>query len=291
MHAAFSMITLCLLLATTAEAQGVIPRMKTRLKDQAQGRINRAAEEVADTVASKAEKAVRCMISDKQCVKAAQEAGQPVIVTDASGQVISTDAAGQPVPPDAASAVPDGAGGAGQSAPTPIVAIDFSADAPGAQSAQVEVHEGQPVVTDAGGRRWLALVSRGAAAFSFPLPESLPAAYTIAFDVLGHGGMVGVHPSGEKSSASAFVETSGIGGINDGTGLKNQPLPQRKNDVVHRVLIAGQGEQMTVAIDGVQLAARASADLAARGNRVRFTIRAYGRPAMIGNITIATPAE
>jgi hypothetical protein len=289
--------------APPAAAQGLIQRMTDRAKQQAVGRANRAAEEVADTAASKVERAVRCLISDAQCVKAAQESGQPVLIMDSNGTPVSSAdsaaAIAAAVPSDSGAGTFDNAPATGQvesgrqegaapipAAPPAMAAVDFSRDPPGAPSPQVTALSGDPVVAEVEGRRWLSRQERGGAEFAIELPQTLPPNYVVEFDALGMGGFVGFHPSGEPRGANAMVETTGVAGINDGQHLATQALPKRAPNVPHHVTVVGIGDRMAVDIDGTRLVERASPALAARGKRLLFTLMAYGRATMISAISV-----
>ena len=295
--------------AGTLEGQGIVDKVKERARQQAVGRANRAADEAVDSVASAAEKTVRCLVSDAQCIKAASEAGQPVLVTGPDGQAVSPDdsaaAVAAALPPDVAadagppapSELPEGLPDAdaanaeppAAAAPAPVAGADFAGDAPGAPPQAVTVERGtltvEPHQTEGG--HWLTGKVRGGGTFFLALPAKLPPAFTITFDYIGHGGMITVYPSGVKSGAHALVETSGLGLINDGrTNTKAQSGAPREDGVVHRARVLGRDSTMTLYIDDIPVAEATSAALARRGARVAFGINVYGAPVAIRGIAV-----
>src|SRR5687768_7812583 len=92
-HAARLLIAILAALAAAGpmEGQGVVKRMKDRARQQAEGRVDRAADEVVDSAANKVEKTARCMLSDALCIETAQQAGQPILVTGPDGQPVSSE--------------------------------------------------------------------------------------------------------------------------------------------------------------------------------------------------------
>lgn len=284
--------------AGPAEGQDIIKRVKDRTRQQAKDRADRAADEAVDSAASKVERSVRCMISDAQCIKAAQEAGQPVVVTAPDGQPVSSE--------DSAAAIA-AAGGAEEmaplateeatqeaEAPAAIASADFSQDAIGAPPQSITVNQGTFTVEEheVEGGRWLTGRERGGGSFFLGLPDKLAAAFTLTFDFLGGGGMIAVQPSGMTRGAHAMVETSGVGFIHDGaTMTKGVSIPQRQDGVVHHARVVGRDSSMTLYIDDTKVAEATSAALARRGKRIAFGMSVYGTPVMIGSIRVTEGAE
>ena len=298
------------------EGQGIIERMKDRAHQQAQGRVDRAADEAVDSAASKVETTARCLISDALCIEAARQAGQPIVLTGSDGQPVSSE--------DSAAAMAsggdrgDGSGGAdsggepylssaeprapveGPPATDPgasagvLAGTDLAGDALGAPPQSVEVHHGTFTVEEdeVEDGRWITGRERGGGAFFLPLPRKLPPVFTLTFDVLGRGGMIGVQPSGLADGAHAMVETSGIGLVND--GQRSTPagnIPRRQDGVVHHAKVVGRDSTLTVYIDGTRVAEASSADLARRGKRIAFGMAVYGAPVRIGAIRVIEGAE
>ncbi len=281
------------------EGQDIIKRMKERTRQQARDRADRAADEVVDSAANKIERAARCLISDVQCIKAAQEAGQPVVVTAPDGQPVSSEdsaaavaAAGGAQPVE--SLPPEEMPSQEAVAPAAIASADFSQDAIGAPPQTITVNQGTFTVEEheVEGGRWLTGKERGGGSFFLGLPDKLAAAFTLTFDFLGGGGMIAVQPSGMIRGAHAMVETSGVGFINDGaTMTKGVSIPQREDGVVHHARVVGRDSSMTLYIDDTKVAEATSAALARRGKRIAFGMSVYGTPVMIGSIRVTEGAE
>jgi hypothetical protein len=298
-----------------AEAQGIIKKMKDRARQQAQGRVDRAADEAVDSVSSKAEKAARCLISDAQCIKAAQEAGQPVLVTGPDGQAVSSeDSAGavaaaaggaegefeQPPPTDEAAAqaetpspgaaeqsVTAQAGGGGRV----IVSEDFTEETVGAPPQRLTVEHGTFVVEEHEGRRWLVGNERGGGRLILELSETLPSSFTLTFDFISHGGFVAVNPFGQTTGAHAFVEGSGIGSVFDGKMRTDGAIPDRKDGVLHHARIIGDGPKMAVHIDESKLVEATAPTLGWRAKRIAFDMAVYSLPTMISAIRVTESAQ
>jgi hypothetical protein len=310
---------LVVVLATLAaagpmEGQAIIDRMKDRARQQAQGRVDRAADEAVDSVASKAEATARCLISDALCIAAARDAGQPILITGPDGQPVASedsaaavsdlgrggggaDAGGESQPsaaaPAARVATTPGSAGVGESAED-LAAADFAADALGAPPTSVQVHRGTFTVEEheVEDGRWMTGAVRGGGSFFLQLPRELPPVFTVTFQVLGGGGMIGVHPSGLTDGAHAMVETSGRGLIND--GLRNTPagsIPRRKDRVLHHAKVVGRDSTLVLYIDDTLVAQASSADLARRGKRIAFGMGVYGSPVRIGAIRVVEGAD
>ena len=309
-------ILVALAAAGPMEGQGVIKRMKDRARQQAQGRVDRAADEAVDSAASKVETTARCLISDALCIEAARQAGQPIVLTGPDGQPVSSE--------DSAAAMAnagdrgDGSGGADaggepdlsgsgaapqvegprpsepEAPPEALAAADFSGDALGGPPQSVEVYRGTFTVEedDVEDGRWLTGRERGGGTFFLRLPRKLPPAFTLTFDVYGRGGMVGVQPSGLTDGAHAMVETSGIGMVND--GRRSTPMgsiADRKDGVVHHAKLVGRDSTLTLYIDGTRVAEASSADLARRGKRIAIGMSVYGAPVRIGAIRVVEGAD
>lgn len=269
------------------EGQAIIKRMKERTRQQAEGRATRAADEVVDSAASSAERAVRCLIGDAQCIRSAREAGQPVLVTGADGQPVSAE-------DSAAALAPEDRGTGEAGGAPPFAGMDLSQAEIGEVPAGVEVDRGEFMVLEPEGAegRWLAGTQRGGGTFFLPLPARLPPVFTLTFNFLSGGGMIGIHPSGVATGARATVETSGVGFIHDGArSTKSVAIPRRKSGVVHQGRLLGRDSTLTLYIDGTLVGEATSAALAQRGNRIAFGMSVYGSPLMIGAVRVIEGAE
>ncbi len=300
-----------LAMAQALEAQSIVEKMKERARQQAAGRANRAADEAVDSAASIAERSVRCLIGDVQCIKAAQDGGQPVIVTGADGRPVSSEDSAAAVaavadslqqlqppsewaPSGASAAAEPVTSGANVRAIPVIAAVDFSQDPIGAPPQSVQVNQGTFTVEEdeVEDGRWITGKERGGGSFYLPLPGKLPPVFTLTFDLLGRSGMVGVQPSGLPTGAHATVETSGLGLINDGRrNTDATAIPERLDGVVHHVRVVGRDSTLVLYIDGTRVAEASSAALARRGKRIAFGMSVYGAPIRIGSIRVVEGAE
>ncbi len=183
-----------------------------KMKQKAKQTVERKAEEkTEDAVESAIDGAVECVIGDDACVRAAQEKGETVVMTDPSGEVIHDDA-GKPV------ANPTAARDQVATEPTPpkpgegvwanydfvpgdrvLFADDFGAEYVGDfprrltyVRGNMEVVEWESSPNSQDYARGTAVVKRtgrrllrgtGGDQFVIPLPDGLPAQYTIEFDL------------------------------------------------------------------------------------------------------------
>ena len=154
-------LTLLVLDASGAEAQ-----IGRKLRDVAK----RAAErEVSKEVDRRVTNAVRCTLDDQACIAAAEKEGQPVEITDASGNVVERPVAflnfdftpGERV----------------------LFAEEFAGVQTGDFPRRLEFEKGNMEVAEWNAGRWL----RGTAwpsVFSIPLPEVLPERFTVELEVV-----------------------------------------------------------------------------------------------------------
>ncbi|UCG76108.1 MAG: OmpA family protein [Gemmatimonadota bacterium] len=176
--------------------------------------IKRAAEEGAKRAAMSeveqlAAEAVHCVFDNFECIRKAEEDGEPVVLTDREGQIL-TDEAGNPItdpsqlPGGGAAAGVPGPGGdrpavPGETASTydfqpgdrELYVADFAADNLGDFPRGLELVEGNLQVIEWQGRRFLQTDSKYSA-FAVPLPETLPDQFTIEFDLYDAAGHYGV---------------------------------------------------------------------------------------------------
>lgn len=168
-------LTLTLLaLALPAEAQ-----IGTRIRRAVTQEVESAAERAARN-------ATRCALGDSRCVENAKREGKPVVMTDASGDVI-TDEKGQPIsdPEEAARRAQQPGEGAWRNydfvpGKTVWKATDFANEPVGRFPArQLEFVRGNMQIVEFEGARVLEATS--ASVVRVPLPEALPASFTIEF--------------------------------------------------------------------------------------------------------------
>lgn len=157
------------------------------LEGQLPDRIRRAVTQEVESAAERAARnATRCVLGDSRCVENARREGKPVVMTTASGEVI-TDEHGQPVsdPAEAARRAQQPGEGAWRNydfVPGSTVwrATDFSAEPVGRFPArQLEFVRGNMQIVEFEGARVLEATSTSVV--RLPLPQTLPAAFTIEF--------------------------------------------------------------------------------------------------------------
>ena len=81
-----------------------------KIKQKAKEKVEAGSNDVADSAVDKTTRAVVCVITNTECIAAAQKNGQPVTVTDANGDKVSTADSAKAVSKatDGASATPGG---------------------------------------------------------------------------------------------------------------------------------------------------------------------------------------
>jgi len=190
-----------LLAAVAASAGPAEGQIWKKVKEKAKQKIEKKVDATSDTAMDKAldvtETTIKCVFSDKACIRKAQDAGQQVVVTDAKGK---------PLAPDKQEAVLAAAGGAGggmaekAAPPSPnpgegawanydfvpgervMWKEDFSSERVGNFPRRLEFIQGSGEVVTWSGAKWLR-VSGEEAIFAIPLPEKLPDRFTMEFQV------------------------------------------------------------------------------------------------------------
>src|SRR5512146_3390352 len=91
------LVLLGLFVALAASAGPVEGQIWKKVKEKAKQKIEQKVEAATDTVVDgtydKASGAVKCVVSDKACIKKAKDAGQQVVVTNPQGQVLADQSA------------------------------------------------------------------------------------------------------------------------------------------------------------------------------------------------------
>lgn len=183
--ARFSILFLALLLVTAdvADAQGILGRARRAVQRGAERAVEREAERRADRAITGA---IECVLGDRACAEEAQANGQPVVYTDGEGNPV--DEGGNPVDPStaASSAANPGEGAWANYDFVPgdrvLYAEDYESTYTGNVPDRIDFNEGvMEVVRLQGGGQALRFADAGS--FAIPLPETLPAQFTIEFDV------------------------------------------------------------------------------------------------------------
>lgn len=183
-------VALGVLLATAAAAPPAQGQIWKKIKDKAKEKIEQKVEASSDTVMDKsldvAANAVRCVVSDKACIKKAQNAGQQVVVTDKSGTPLP--AAQQPAATadKAAPSSPNPGEGAWANydfvpGERILYKEDFTNERVGNFPRRLEFVDGNAEVVTWNGGKWVRVGED--AIFAIPLPEVLPERFTIEFQI------------------------------------------------------------------------------------------------------------
>lgn len=188
--------------AGDARSQGIGERIKAKIQQRADEKIDQATDRVLDDF----DGAIACVVGDKECPKRAKSKGKKVVLTDSAGVVLpparqpadspakqQTDAAAQveTAPPAGPAAArnpgPGGRPGEGAWANFDFVpgervlfAEDFTRDRVGNFPRRLELTSGNMEVVEWKGGRWLRATSGGILAI--PLPEMLGTRFTMEFD-------------------------------------------------------------------------------------------------------------
>jgi OmpA-OmpF porin, OOP family len=201
--------TLVSLVATAApvQAQGWLGKMKDKVKERAQAKVEQKLEDGADTTVGKAmdqtQNAIVCIVTDRSCISRARQQGKQVAVTAADGKAVSSA--------DSASAVnaadPTASGSSTAPAMKPgegawanydfipgdraLFADDFSADRVGNFPQRLQFKAGNMEIVEWQGARWLS--DDGQGVFYIALPEVLPQRFTMEFQLAGSGNAMSIN--------------------------------------------------------------------------------------------------
>jgi outer membrane protein OmpA-like peptidoglycan-associated protein len=154
-------------------------------------RLRRAVDREVDIrLEDLAEGTVQCVFDQLDCIRAAQEAGDPVVLTDEEGTIL-TDEDGAPITD------PDQLPDAGPTSDfefepgeRPLFVSDFSVDNLGDFPRGLEFIQGNMQVVEWQGRRFLQ-ADAPQSRFAVALPETLPERFTIEFDMYDASGSTG----------------------------------------------------------------------------------------------------
>ena len=202
-----------MLVAMPAQSQGWLGKMKDKVKERAQAKVEQKLEDGADTTVGRAmdqtQNVIVCLVSDRSCISKARDAGKQVAVKGADGKAVSSA--------DSASAVnsagnADGSSAGAADASTPasakpgegawanydfvpgdrmLFADDFSTDRVGNFPQRLKFKSGNMEIVEWQGARWLS--ADGTAIFAIPLPEVLPQRFTMEFEVIGSGNALSIN--------------------------------------------------------------------------------------------------
>jgi len=178
---------LCLLaglviLPQPADAQSFGDRLLKRAKQQVDQRLEQAAQQTVDQGLDATEEAIRCAVTDADCIRDAQSDGREVVYTDASGGVVDAPRAGAQTGQNAGRRIGEGAWANYDFIPGEQVlfADDFSGDRVGNFPRRLEFVNGTMEIVQLDSGRYLRASS--ASRFELQLPEALPERFTIEFE-------------------------------------------------------------------------------------------------------------
>ena len=164
-----------------------------------EGAIKRGLENETNRQAEKlARGAVRCAFDNLKCIKKANKKGKPVVLTDENGQILTDDEGNPITDPSQLGGKPPGLSSSSSSGydfkPGTRVLFeqDFAAGADGEFPPELEQIQGQMRVVEWNGQSYLRAEEKYSR-MAVPLPETLPDAFTLEFDLYeGTGGGDGV---------------------------------------------------------------------------------------------------
>ncbi|HSG81898.1 MAG TPA: OmpA family protein [Gemmatimonadota bacterium] len=181
--AALSCAVLFGLLGANASEAQIWNRVKEAAGEAVEDETARAVEDLVRN-------GVRCVFDDLECIRAAEESGDPVVLTDDEGNLI-TDEDGAPVTdPEAAAERAEAKPGEGAWANYDFVPgdrilfyDDFSDDNVGDFPRRLEFVRGNWDIIEWEDRLLLRNTGPRTSAFKIVLPEELPEQFTIEFDI------------------------------------------------------------------------------------------------------------
>ncbi len=279
-------------------SQGILDRVKQKAKD----RLNAKADSAADKGLDKIEGAIRCVATDKACIKKAQDAGKSVVVTDAKGHPLKDQPYAQPPGAPAAAAA------SASSGPPPgtglwvnydfvpgdsvIFAEDFTRDEVGEFPKRLELVSGNYEVAQASDGRYM----RGTAVgyVKIPLGRMLPDRFTFEADIqVAPGGYVKLYLADpDKTNGIGYVQfnpsESGVTG--PGTESISAPAEDVNNTVFHARVMA-DGKHVKVYVNDKRVANAPSVNLG-RSNELWLGLPGdENNPVLITNIRVAASAR
>ena len=274
-----------------ADGQGFMDRLKKKAEETAkrkvEERVDQRTGEAADRTLDRTEGALKCVFTDRTCIERAKKDGREVELVDESGAAVDENGARVGVPGAGANAGWDFVPG-----DRVIFETDFSSDRVGDFPRRFAFRSGNIEVVEWSGARYLSTHTFGSS-FSIPLPEELPAQFTLEFDYSASGGngmeIHFVDPA--QVTGKTFVDV-GVwsGGLRRG-GIDAIGKPSgdefRYRDAVFRVRVMADDAHVKVYMGDTRVANVPNADLG-RSKAIHFVVPGReDRAAMIGAIRIA----
>lgn len=299
-----------LLLATfvtplPAEAQ-VWKRVKKKAKEKVEQRAEQKTDAAMEAALDGFEDAVVCVVTDEECIEAAQEDGKVVVTTDEEDGELIRDENGEIVTdPDVARAQATGteatlAPGEGTWANYDFVPgsrvlfyDDYGSEYIGDFPRRLQFHRGTIELVEWEGGRAVRGKTKGA--FNVPLPEILPEKFTVEFDFYAgdfvNDIQVHVVDAGGERAGVQYVGVDpyeGVGVVSYARGGIESKQPQRRlGEEMLPIRIAVDGSYVKVYVAEERVANVPNADLG-RTDRLQFVLRDVRKQGVfIGPIRVA----
>lgn len=252
--------------AVPLQAQGLLDRVKKKVKDKTGEAADRAIDKAADTKPGKPAEA---------------PSGEREAKPEAGGAADAPGTGEELKPGQGAWANYDFKPGA-----RVLFADDFMKDEVGDFPRRFELVSGTMEIIEWQGSRWLNLTTTSK--FNVPLPEVLPERYTMEFDFAVPGGEMWIYPTDPEPLGGIIIfangGSAGVGG--KGPSARSQPVPALLGKVAHARVMA-DGPYVKLYVNDKRLANIPNFD-PGRSNKVLFYVDANAdAPAMFGNFRIA----
>ena len=297
-----TLLAVCLVVATASAVtgQGLLGRIKQKVDDRVAARADAAMDATLDQI----EGAVKCVSTDKACIKRGQDAGKPVIVTDDQGHSLAAqpylgkDKASAATGNSAAPAAGSDDGGAPPTkvwvnydfvpGDSVIFAEDFTADPIGEFPRRMELKSGNYEVATVNNVHYLRGTSSGVVVI--PLGAVLPQRFTMEFDAMviagGYAKVTFVRPEEADQHGVLLFNPSESGVQGQGMNSTSEPAEDVQQKVFHaRAMV--DGKHVKVYVNGKRVANAPDIDLG-RSDRIQLDLPGSEEmPMLLTNIRIA----
>lgn len=287
--------------ANEAAAQSFGDRLKKKAEEAAkraaEQKVEKKAGDAVNSAMDKAETVVKCAASDKACAEAARTAGKPVqVVPDgaatASGAGAANGGSSSGAPGTAAAdALKPGEGAWANYDFKPgsriLFAEDFGKDEVGDFPRRLEFQQGSMEIVEWQGGRWLRLTTDSK--FDIPLPETLPAQYTMEFDYALGTGEMWIYPSGSNTGNPKCIAFTylGAGGVGCAAQSTYSPPQEALRGKVAHARVMADGAYIKVYVNDTRVANIPNFG-PARANKIHFYVDGDAtNPTLFGNFRIA----
>lgn len=297
-----AMLVSTIAVGTPVQGQGWLGKMKDKVKERAQAKVEQKVEDGADTTVGKAmdqtQSAIVCIVTDRSCISKARHDGKQVAVTSADGKAVSSadsaravDAAATPAGSPVVAAVKPGEGAWANYDFIPgdrmLFAEDFSADRVGNFPQRLKFKAGNMEVVEWQGARWLS--DDGQGVFFIQLPETLPQRFTMEFELAGSGNAMSINFASDQPTKGPRIAISTDQAWLRGDSVAGQGLLEAttsRTPVTIRISV--DGSYLKVYANEHRALNVPNASLG-RSNRISIDMDGWSakEPRMIGDIRIA----